>query len=209
VALTGWQLGLYAFFIIVLLYNLIKLTAQRLLGLGFPSAMRWRKMLKRHQSGSPLAMLSFSGRADPKTAESNLYKIAEATSAPLFELKSILFNRSRERLINTANIAPLMWLINSGILRNRRGTIVFRDPATMEWLQEQPWEKEISAFQAEEHPNLWRILAPPFYAAVLLAFGFLILSGGQVGDLLLALLPFTLAGGLPFINQLFDKLFKG
>lgn len=206
--LDGWQWGLYAFFIIVLLYNLIKLTAQRLLGLGFPSVTRWRKMLNRHQSGSPLTMLSFSGRADRKTAESNLNKIAEATSGPLLEFKSILFNLGRERLINTANIAPLMWLINSGILKNRRGNICFCDPAVMEWLQEQRWEKELSAYQAEEQPNLWRILAPPFYAVVLLAFGFLIMSGGQVGDLLLALLPFTLAGGLPFINQLFDKFFR-
>ena len=206
--LEDWQWGLYAFFIIVLLYNLMKLTAQRLLGLGFPSATRWRQMLSRYQSESPLAMLSFSGRADRKTAKSNLKKIAEASTGPLVELKSILFNRSRERLINTANIAPLMWLINSGILKNRRGNIGFRDPAMMEWLQEQPWEKEISAYQAEEQPNLWRIMAPPFYAVMLLALGFLVLSGGQVGDLLLALLPFTLAGGLPFINQLFDKFFR-
>lgn len=213
-------LGLFYLIVgLLLIYHLVKMIARRLLGLAFPPRGNWRNYFMRYQPEPILAMAPPAPEPDDPNgslilddrndvAETNLKKIVSGRSDSLLELKSILFNRAKNRLINTDNTEPLMWLILGGLFQYSSHGIDFDNPKMKKWVREQNWSKQIDEYESTSRTDLWRLLAPAFYVAVLLGIGYLILSGGHIGELMVTLLPVLLAGGLPIISQIFEKFVR-
>lgn len=189
----------YLCLIPLLLYYLVKLTSVRLLGLGFDQQNDvGLKYIQGH-----CRLMSAN---DDQTVKENYIKIANDSTGQFTELKSILFNLSRNQMINFTNKIALLQLINSGILKfDNKGSVDFSDSLLKEWVSSQPWDKIVREYEMLENKNLWSIMALPFYTIILLALIFLILSSGQVGELMLAMIPIILTGGIPFISSFIGK----
>lgn len=190
------------------IYTLLKQTAIRLFGLGFPSIQQWRHILNEYENKIYAKNATRLQMRDTEDQWQNLNIIASANSGHLLELKSILFNRSRLCLANTTNILPLMCLLHSGIFTRKNGIVDFDNPKVKKWISEQPWEQEIENYQEHEQRNLWQLVAPMFYTSLLFVFAILMLSGGNMINMVLSISPFLIAGGMPFLMQIFGKIYR-
>ena len=189
----------------------MKLTAHRLLGLDFPNRKEWKKLLIDYHQQPLLDLQGYPGMGRKRWAQRNLTRIIDDQTERLLALTCILYNRSQSRVINTDNVEPLMWLIHGRILRmdKKNGMIDFADQTVMDWVKEQPWKQQVHHFLATEQSNPWRILAVPFYVALLMLSVLLLISGSEVGTMLITLLSLVMAGGIPFIGHFLGRFIKG
>ncbi len=196
---------------LVFLFFLIKKVVSTLFGLGFPDPKLWEASVRQRDYRHPYLLNIHCGSGSDSRrnlADTNLARIVSDETGKLRELKAILFNRSHQRLANTANVEPLMWLYHGGIFKldkKQSGLFVFADPDMKEWVKKQPWESEVDEYYASQESNFWRILAAPFYSVLVLAGIFLVLSGSEILNLFLALASLLVAGGLPFLGQQFFR----
>ncbi|MGR9108408.1 MAG: hypothetical protein ACU843_15930, partial [Gammaproteobacteria bacterium] len=177
------SLLLALFFGLILLYQLGHLTATRLMGLYLPDPEKWADDQLTFLQEAPVKALCDNDENDASLVRDNLTVIANGDSYEHRELRAILYSRASDRIINTFNVTPVMWLILSGILVNENG-LEFRDPRMQRWIQQQPWRQETREFLDSHGSDLWRILAPSFYVLILLAFVLITMSGGKIGDFL-------------------------
>lgn len=197
----------YLFMILPLLcYFLIKLTSVRLFGLGFDQQIELQGCFSKYAQRHSLLISNKNNYED--ISRQNFLTIAHDKTGQFMELKVILYNLSHNHMINFTNTIALMQLIDSGILQQHKGMIKYHDPDLQQWVCHQPWSHISKEYQVQDSTNLWAILAMPFYSIILLAFVFLVLSGGQVGELMLAMIPIVLTGGIPFVSSFIGKRFS-
>ncbi|WP_428353779.1 hypothetical protein [Methyloprofundus sp.] len=198
-----WKL--FLLIIPILLYSLVKLTSIRLLGLNYLEHEDLHNFISMYAPGH--AVLKANKTKTWDTAKINFLTIAREDSEHFMELRSILFYLSHNHMINYTNTIPVMQLLESGILEQKQGMIFYRYQELKKWARHQPWDKTAKDYQVKDSSNLWSMLAMPFYSIIILAFIFLVISGGQVGELMLALIPIILTGGIPFISSFIGKRF--
>lgn len=198
----------WKFFVLIipiLLYSLVKLTSVRLLGLSYLEHEDLHNFISKYAPGH--TKLKVNKTKNEEIAKTNFLTIAHEDSEHFMELRSILFNLSHNHMINYTNTISVMQLLESGILEQKKGMIFYRYLELKKWARHQPWDKTAKDYQVNDSTNLWSILAMPFYSIITLAFIFLVISGGQVGELMLALIPIILTGGIPFIGSFIGKRF--
>lgn len=187
------------------LYRLGRLTARRLMGLALPDPNLWAEQILIYRQKAPIKMPE-NGSYSSDQARENLTTIMQGDTPELNHLRAILYSRARNRIINTYSVKPVMWLILSGILKNENG-LDFREPAMKEWVRQQPLRQETREFYAAQSSDMWRIVAPAFYAVLLLGFILITMSGGKIGDFLMGIVPIVFAGGIPAVVQMIrDRL---
>lgn len=202
---------IYLFFALFLgifvLYRLGRLTAKRLMGLHLPDPQRWAEQMMVYRQEAPVEIIPADASFSSVQVRENLATIVKGNTPELKQLKAILYSRACNRIINTYNVKPIMWLILSGILKNENG-LEFRDPAMKEWIRQQPWQQETREFYAAQSSDMWRVVAPAFYALLLLGFILITMSGGKIGDFLMGIVPVVLAGGIPAVTQMIRERLK-
>jgi hypothetical protein len=191
----------------VLLYWLGTLTATRLMGLRLPEPRIWVNDPLTSQRKPGIETVHENAKNRGEVAWANLAEIAKGQSPELRELRAILYNRANDRIINTSNVTPVMWLILSGILSNENG-LGFQDPKMKTSIRQQSWRLETREFFDAHSSDLWHTLAPSFYAVILLAIVLITMSGGKIGDFLIGIIPIALAGGIPAITNLVRERLK-
>ncbi|MCI0667651.1 MAG: hypothetical protein L0Y43_06315, partial [Methylococcaceae bacterium] len=192
---------------LTVLYQLARLSAARLMGLYLPEPRNWAEHQMSYRQGAPIEIMTEDAEITAELARKNLSAIANGTSLELRELRAMLYNRAHDRIINTFQVTPVMWLILGGILRNENG-LEFQDQAMKKWIQQQTWRQETRDFFESHSSNLWRVLAPSFYAVLLLGFVLITLSGGKIGDFLIGILPIALTAGIPVVTNLVRERLK-
>lgn len=191
----------------MLLYELGVLTATRLMGLQLPDPQKWADDQLTFLQEAPVRRLSENNENDASLVRDNLTVIANGESPEHQELRAILYSRANDRIINTFNVTPVIWLILSGILVNKNG-LEFRDRRMKRWIQQQAWRQETRDFLHSHGSDLWRMLAPSFYVLILLAFVLITMSGGKIGDFLIGIIPIIFAGGIPALANLIRERLK-